>query len=91
LHFGQFNSYSSHVCVTRLVAVTDYITLNAFTGADPGWWQLWRSPPKTYESNFAHHDFVQFEKQHSRYKVILPPIVVLEQCCKEYFISLTVA
>jgi len=32
-------------------------------------------PPKTYESNFVHHDFVQFGKQHSRYKVILPPIV----------------
>jgi len=28
-------------------------------------------PPKTYESNFFHHDFVQFGKQHSRYKAIL--------------------
>ena len=24
--------------------------------------------PKTYESNFIHHDFVKFGKQHSRYK-----------------------
>ena len=23
-------------------------------------------PPKTYESNFIHHDFGQFGKQHSR-------------------------
>jgi len=28
-------------------------------------------PPKTYESNFFHHDFVQFGKQHSRSKAIL--------------------
>jgi len=46
---------------------------------------------KTYESNFVHHDFVQFGKQHSRYKVILPPTVLSEECYKEYFISLTVA
>jgi len=25
-------------------------------------------PPKTYESYFIHHEFVQFRKQHSRYK-----------------------
>jgi len=28
-------------------------------------------PPKTYESFFIYHDFVQFEKQHSRYKAIM--------------------
>ena len=49
------------------------------------------APPKTCESIFVHHYFVQFGKQHSRCKVILPPIVLSEQCCKEYFISLTVA
>jgi len=27
------------------------------------------APPKTYESNIIHHDFVQFGKQHSRYTV----------------------
>jgi len=27
---------------------------------------------KTYESKFIYHDFVQFVKQHSRYKAILP-------------------
>ena len=37
--------------------------------------------PKTYKSNFSHHDFVQVRKQHSRYKAILSPIVLLQQCC----------
>jgi len=48
------------------------------------------APPKTYESNFIHHDFVQFGKQHSRYKVILSSIILSQQCCEVYFISLTV-
>jgi len=33
-------------------------------------------PPKTYESNFYHHDFIKFGKQHSRYEAILPSIVL---------------
>jgi len=32
--------------------------------------------PKAYESNFIHHDFVQFGKQHSRWKAILWSIVL---------------
>jgi len=32
-------------------------------------------PLKTYESIFFHHDFVQFGKQHSRYKAMLLSIV----------------
>ena len=36
-----------------------------------GWIQVWAigviAPPKTYESNLFHHDFVQFGKQHSRH------------------------
>jgi len=32
------------------------------------------APPKTYESNFIHHDFVQFRKHHSQFKGILPPL-----------------
>jgi len=47
-------------------------------------------PPKTYESNLIHHDFVEFGKQHSRYKAILSSIVLSQQCCEVYFISLTV-
>jgi len=31
-------------------------------------------PPKTYEINFIHHDFLQFGKEHSRYKAILRPL-----------------
>jgi len=46
--------------------------------------------PQTYESNFIHHDFVQFGKQYSQCKAILPSIVSSQQCCEVYFISLTV-
>jgi len=45
---------------------------------------------KTYESKFIHHDFAQFRKQHSRYKAILPSIVLSMQFCEVYFISLAV-
>jgi len=48
-------------------------------------------PLKTYESNFIHHNFVQFGKQHSWYVAILSSIVLLQQCCEVYFTSLTVA
>jgi len=44
----------------------------------------------TYESNFIHHDFVQFGKQHSRYKAILPYIILSKQCCEVRFITLPV-
>jgi len=30
---------------------------------------------------------IQFGKQHSRYKAILPSIVLRQQCCEVYFIS----
>jgi len=36
-------------------------------------------PPKTYESDFIHHDFVQFQKKHSRYKAILPSIILSQR------------
>jgi len=48
------------------------------------------APHKIYESNFTHYDFVQFGKQHSRYQAIIPLIVLSQQCCRVYFISLTV-
>jgi len=34
------------------------------------------APLKTYESNFIHHDFVQFREKHSRYQAILPSIIL---------------
>jgi len=58
---------------------------DGFRGGDWG-----NCPPKTYESNFFHHDFVQFGKQHSQYKTILPSIVSSQQSCEVCFISLTV-
>ena len=48
-------------------------------------------PPKTYESNFIRHDFLQFGKQQSRYKASLWSILLSQQCCEVYFIPLTVA
>jgi len=48
------------------------------------------TPPKTYERNFIHQDFVQFGKKRSRYKAILPSIVLSQKCCEVYFISFTV-
>jgi len=45
----------------------------------------------TYESIFIHHNFVKFGKQHSRYMAILSSVVLSQQCCEVYFISLTVA
>jgi len=47
--------------------------------------------PKTYESNFIHHNVVHFGKQHSRHKAILPLIVLSQQCYNVNFIFLTVA
>jgi len=53
------------------------------TGADPGRRAIGAiASPKTYESNFIHHDFAQFKKQHSRYKAILPSVVLSQQCCE---------
>jgi len=48
------------------------------------------APAKTYESNFIHHDNLQFGKQYSRYKDILPSTVLSQQRCEIYFISLAV-
>ena len=50
-----------------------------------------RGDPKTSESNFIHHEFLQFGKQHSRYKAILPSTLLSQECCKVYFICFTVA
>jgi len=49
------------------------------------------APPKTYESSFIHHNFVQFVKQHTPHKAILPPTVLTQQSCEVYFVSPTVA
>jgi len=44
---------------------------------------------ETYESNFPVHDFVQFGKQHSRCKAILPSTVLSQQCCEQRRIVIT--
>jgi len=45
--------------------------------------------PKTEESNFVHHNFVQFGKQNPRYKAISLSIVLSQQFCEAYFVSLS--
>jgi len=57
------------------------------SGMDPGGGYWDDRPPKTYESNFIHHDFAQFEKQHSRYKAILPSTAVSRVAESEVKIS----
>ena len=49
------------------------------------------APSKTYKSYFICYNFVQFGKQHSRYKANLSSIILSQQCCEVCFISLTVA
>jgi len=60
-------------------------------GVDPVWGQLGRSPSaKPTKVTFFTMIFLQFVKQHSRYKAILSSIVLPQQCCEVYFIFLTV-
>ena len=47
-------------------------------------------PPKPKKVTYFHHDFVEFGKKHSRHKAIWSSIVLSQQCCEVYFISLTV-
>jgi len=54
------------VCISR---VTSCVSTSA---VNPGGGRA-IVPRKTYESNIFHHDFVQFGKQHSRYKAHLDP------------------
>jgi len=43
--------------------------------------------PKTDESNFIYHDFLQFGNQHLRCKAILSSIVLSHQCYEVHFMS----
>jgi len=49
--------------------LTELSSCSGFFNQGIDWGDL---PPKTCESNFFHHDFEQFGKQHSRFKAILP-------------------
>ena len=46
------------------------------------------APPKTYMSNYVNHDILQFGKQHSRYKTILPSTDLSQQCLFIYFTTI---
>ena len=45
-------------------------------------------PPKTYKSNFIHHNFVEFRERHSRHKTILPTIVLSQRSVVKHASSL---
>jgi len=66
------------------------IKLTQSQGRIQGWATGAIASPKTYESIFIHPNFLQFGKQHSRYKPILSSIVLSQQCCEVYFFSLTI-
>ena len=54
------------------------------------WWSDWGNRPRiTSESNFIHHDSLQFGKQHSRYKAILSSIILSQQCYEVYIFHLS--
>jgi len=65
------------------------VNSQCLAGADPGAIGA-IALPNTYERYFFHHDFVQFRKHHSIYKAIFSCIVLSQQCCEVYFISLSV-
>jgi len=61
-------------------------------GSDPRWEGGKEiATPTTVESHFIHHNFLQFGKKHSRYKIISSSTVLSNQCCGVLFIALTVA
>ena len=55
--------------------VSDEFSCPFCAGADTEGGDWGHRPLKTGESNLIHHDFVQFGKQHSRYKAIVSSIV----------------
>jgi len=65
---GHFPVELTAIELPLVVFTTDSGSSDSYllrTGADPGgdWSDL---PPKTYESNYIHHDFIQFRKKHLR-------------------------
>ena len=43
---------------------------------------------RTVESHFIYHNFLQFGRKHSRYKIIRSSTVLSKQCCGVHFITL---
>jgi len=75
------NARVADISYPRIVSGSSYVIqkswfisshLHSGSGSDPGVGAI--GATKTYESNFIHHDFLQFGKQHSRYKAILSSI-----------------
>ena len=69
--------------------VADRLWPHCIRGSRGGGWG--DRPPKTWESNFIHHDFLQLVKKHSRYKAILSSIALSQEGCEICYIPLRVA
>jgi len=82
IRFIQAPGINTHQCTAEVSLV---VVRGGSKGGEGAWDDL---PPETYEGNFIHHAFVQFGKQHLRCKVIVPSIVLSQQCCEVCFISL---
>jgi len=70
-------------CLDKLEHATTKKNKQVWTRTDPG--EEGDLTPKTYESNFIHHNhkFVQIQKnKQSRYKAILSSIVLSQQFCE---------
>jgi len=78
-----------HLCFFHIVYIATCLSaISSHKGGSRGG----RSPPlKLNESNFFHHNLVQFGKQYSRYKAILSSMVLSQNCCEVYLGSLTAA
>jgi len=75
LHFRKISRYLQEKQVFFSGNVQAVNNHQKLPGADP-------ALPKTYKSNFFHHNFVQFGKQHSRLKANLSSTVLPQQCCE---------
>jgi len=85
-HCGHLKSFSDLYKQTQALLLSPVVFVSGLQ-----WGRGGSRPRKTCESNFIHHDFVHFGKQHSRWKSILSSIVLPHQCCVACFIPLTVA
>jgi len=84
-----FVAIKSDFVFSSIVTTNIQKTLQPRGGSTGGDWG--DRPPKTYQSDLVHQDFVQLGKQHSWQRVISLSIVLSQQFCEAYFISLIVA
>jgi len=88
--FCQYTYLYLQLSLLRPLLASQQNYTSAAIRGDPGGVTIPQSPPlMPHASNLVDHYFIQFGKQHSRYKAILPSVVLSQQCCEVYFISPT--